>query len=77
MKVASQAQLERAREKLRLVERTFEEAQPDSSGSAHSHELTLRSLKRLNNQHRLCARRAAAGDGPKLCHLAPKSAICW
>ncbi len=50
MKLESQKQLERTREKLRLLEQTCEETQRDSSGSAHSRQLTLRSLKGLINQ---------------------------
>jgi hypothetical protein len=50
MTVDSQQQVELTREKLRLLERTFEEAQRDSSGSAHTRELTLRSLKGLINR---------------------------
>jgi len=50
MKVESQQQLERTQEKLRLLEQTFEEAQRDTSGTGHTRELTLRSLRGLINQ---------------------------
>jgi hypothetical protein len=45
-------QIETTREKLRLLERTYEEAKHDPSGTAHTRELTLRSLKQLINQLR-------------------------
>jgi len=38
------------RQKLRLLEQTYEEVRRDDAGSAHSRELTLRSLKGLINQ---------------------------
>jgi hypothetical protein len=50
MNVDSKEQLVLTRDKLRLLERTFEQAQRDSSGTAHARELTLRSPKRLINQ---------------------------
>ncbi len=43
-------QLEVTREKLRLLEHTFEETKGDLSGTAHTRELTLRSLRGLINQ---------------------------
>jgi hypothetical protein len=42
--------LEVTREKLRLLEQTFDEVKSDTSGTAHARELTLRSLKGLINQ---------------------------
>lgn len=43
-------QLELTREKLRILERTYAETLDDVSCSAHTRELTLRSLKGLINQ---------------------------
>jgi len=50
MTVNNERQLEVTREKLCLLEQTFEEAEHDSTGTAHTRELTLRSLKGLINQ---------------------------
>jgi len=61
----SQQQVELTREKLRLLERTFEEAQRDSSGSAHTRELTLRSLRGLINQLKEVIARYEAGGGTR------------
>jgi len=52
MTVNTQQELETTREKLRLLERSYEEAKHGSSGTAHTRELTLRSLKQLINQLR-------------------------
>jgi hypothetical protein len=52
MSVNKQQELETTREKLRLLERTYEETKHDLSGTAHTRELTLRSLKQLINQLR-------------------------
>jgi hypothetical protein len=52
MTVNTQQELETTREKLRLLERTYEETKGDLSGTAHTRELTLRSLKQLSNQLR-------------------------
>jgi hypothetical protein len=50
MTLNHERRLEVTREKLRLLERTYEEVTGDSSGTAHTRELTLRSLKGLINQ---------------------------
>jgi hypothetical protein len=50
MTLNNQRQLEVTREKLCLLEQTFEEAKYDSTGTAHTRDLTLRSLKGLINQ---------------------------
>jgi hypothetical protein len=52
MIVNPQQELETTRDKLRLLERTYEESKHDFSGTAHTRELTLRSLKQLINQLR-------------------------
>ena len=43
-------QIDVTREKLRLLEQTYADAQHDSKSSAHTRELTLRSLRGLINQ---------------------------
>jgi len=50
MSLNNHRQLEVTREKLCLLEQTFDEAKHDSTGTAHTRELTLRSLKGLINQ---------------------------
>jgi hypothetical protein len=46
----NQRQLDVTRDKLRLLEQTCAELLVDSTGTAHTRELTLRSLKGLINQ---------------------------
>jgi hypothetical protein len=50
MTVSIEKQIELTRDKLALLERTLEEANRDTTGTAHTRELTRRSLKRLVNQ---------------------------
>ena len=50
MTVNSERRIEFTREKLRLLEETYADAQCDSKTSAHTRELTLRSLRGLINQ---------------------------
>jgi hypothetical protein len=50
MKLTDEQRLKVTREKLALLERTFNEAKGETSGTAHTRELTLRSLKGLINQ---------------------------
>ncbi len=50
MTLNAERRLEVTREKLDLLERTFNEVKADSSGTAHTRELTLRSLKGLVNR---------------------------
>ena len=50
MTTGDRRQLEVTREKLRLLEQTLDEVKGDSSGTVHTRELTLRSLKGLINQ---------------------------
>jgi hypothetical protein len=50
MTVNSERQIEFTREKLRVLEQTYADAQRDSKASAHTRELTLRSLRGLMNQ---------------------------
>jgi hypothetical protein len=50
MTINSERQIEFTREKLDLLEQTYADAQRDSKGSAHTRELTLRSLRGLINQ---------------------------
>jgi hypothetical protein len=65
MTLSGQRQLELTREKLRLLEKTFEETQRDSTGTAHTRELTLRSLRQLINQlkEEIARHEARAGTG--------------
>ena len=46
----NERRLEVTREKLRVLEQTFDVVKSDTSGTAHGRELTLRSLKGLINQ---------------------------
>ncbi len=50
MSVNSQIEWEATREKLCLLEESYEAARVDPSGTAHTRELELRSLKQLINQ---------------------------
>jgi hypothetical protein len=50
MTADSQQQLEFTREKLSLLERTYAKTKRESKGTAHTRELTLRSLRGLINQ---------------------------
>ena len=50
MSADSQQQLEFTRDKLRLLERTYQDTKRESKGTAHTRELTLRSLRGLINQ---------------------------
>jgi hypothetical protein len=50
MKMDSQQQIEFTRDKLSLLERTYLETKHESTGTAHTRELTLRSLRGLINQ---------------------------
>jgi hypothetical protein len=53
------------REKLRILEQTYEETRSEPSGDTHSRELTLRSLKSLINQlkEELVRHESRAGRG--------------
>ena len=50
MSVSEQRRNDVTCDKLRLLEQAYAEAELDSTGTAHTRELTLRSLKRLINQ---------------------------
>ncbi len=50
MTINSEREIELTREKLRLLEQTYADAQRNSKSSAHTRELTLRSLRGLINQ---------------------------
>jgi hypothetical protein len=50
MSVNDEMRIDVTRDKLRLLEKTYAEAELDHTGTAHSRELTLRSLKQLINQ---------------------------
>ena len=50
MTLDNDRRLELTREKLRLLEQTFDEVKSDPSGAAHAREVPLRSLKGLINQ---------------------------
>ena len=50
MSLNSSAELEVTRAKLRLLEESYEAARLDKTGTAHTQELELRSLKQLINQ---------------------------
>ncbi len=50
MSVSEQMRIDVTRDKLRLLEKTYAEEERDSTGTAHTRELTLRSLKQLINQ---------------------------
>ena len=50
MSVNEQVCIDVMRDKLRLLEKTYAEVELDSTGTAHTRELTLRSLKQLINQ---------------------------
>jgi hypothetical protein len=50
MRIDNDRRLEVTREKLRLLEETFDVIKCDTSGAAHARQLTLRSLKGLINQ---------------------------
>ncbi len=50
MTLNDERRLEVTREKLALLERTFNEVKVDSSGTAHTREITLRSLRGLINR---------------------------
>ncbi len=50
MNADSHQQFEFTREKLRLLERTYAETKLESNGTAHTRELTLRSIRGLINQ---------------------------
>jgi hypothetical protein len=50
MMINNERRLELTREKLRVLEQTFDEVKSDSSGTPHTRELSLRSLKGLINQ---------------------------
>ena len=50
MSLNSQIELELTRQKLRLLEEGYEAARLDQTGTAHTQELELRSLKQLINQ---------------------------
>jgi hypothetical protein len=50
MSMKNNVQIELTRQKLLLLEKTVEEVKRDPTGTAHTRELTLRSLKGLINQ---------------------------
>ncbi|MBC7815306.1 MAG: hypothetical protein IAG10_00235 [Planctomycetaceae bacterium] len=50
MSLNSLSELEPTRAKLRLLEESYQAAQLDASGTAHTRELELRSLRQLINQ---------------------------
>jgi hypothetical protein len=50
MSVNEEKPLNVTRDKLRLLEKAYAEAELDSTGTPHTRELTLRSLKGLINQ---------------------------
>ncbi len=52
MSLQDNQELETTRQKLLLLEDTYRAAERDSSGSPHTRELELRSLKQLMNQLR-------------------------
>jgi hypothetical protein len=60
----NERRLEVTREKLGLMERTVEEVKGDPSGTQHTRELTMRSLKGLINQLMEIARDEAHAGAP-------------
>jgi hypothetical protein len=50
MTMEDQRQIETTRDKLRLLEQTYEQVESRSTGTAYTRELTQRSLKGLINQ---------------------------
>jgi hypothetical protein len=50
MNANEQMRIDVTRDKLRLLEKTYAQAELDHTGTAHTRELTLRSLKQLINQ---------------------------
>jgi hypothetical protein len=50
MSLNSLSELEPTRAKLRMLEESYQAAQLDVSGSAHTREIELRSLRQLINQ---------------------------
>lgn len=50
MSLTSLSELEPTRAKLRLLEESYQAARLDTSGTAHTREIELRSLRQLINQ---------------------------
>jgi hypothetical protein len=65
MKISTDAEAQATQEKLALLARTVDEATRDETGTPHTRELTVRSLKRLINQLKEeVARHKAHAAGP-------------
>lgn len=62
MSLNSLSELEPTRAKLRMLEESYQTAQLDVSGTAHTRELELRSLRQLINQLKEEIARCVAHD---------------
>ncbi len=65
MTIDNERQIEATRDKLRLLEETYEQVDARSTGTPHTRELTKRSLKGLINQLKEEIARHAAHAGPR------------